>query len=212
MMFINKLIVRFIFVLLLIFVSSRLSAQSVSSSGLPHFFPEGVKKNAPNAAAEQWEEWARYANATVNSLASRQGRPFLIGESLSVEKNYYGQKVKIVFDQHVKDGNRIRYTSFGGQYYITEKQFQDLVDFTDKQIKEAIEVDYAFWGEIERDAVAIAFKSDSRFKTEQEFRAYLNKNDPLNPSITFRELRHIPPVVERKDFVPFRELHIGLSP
>src|SRR3989344_7283643 len=108
-----KRVTGLIFMFLLLISVSGTYAQEA----LPHFFPEGVKKNAPNAAAEQWEEWARYANATVNSLASRQGRPFLIGESLSVEKNYYGQKVKIVFDQHVKDGNRIRYTSFGGQYY-----------------------------------------------------------------------------------------------
>lgn len=200
---------------------------SVSSSyaqeALPHFFPEGVRKNAPKAAAEQWEEWARYANATVNDLASQQGRYFIIGKSRFVERTYFGQKVKIVFDQHVceninsltnsgtcKDGERTRYTSFGGQYFITEKKFQETVDFTDIAVKEAVEINYSFWGQLERDAVAIASKADG--KTEDEFRKYLDRKDPLNPNMTFRDLRHIPPVVERKDFVPFRELHIGVAP
>lgn len=200
-----------------------LTSSAYAQEVLPHFFPDGVKKNAPKAAAEQWEEWARYSNATVNNLASEQSRYFLIGKSRFVEKTYFGQKVRVVFDQHVcetidsltdngtcKDGDRTRYTSFGGQYFITEKQFQELVDFTDKAIKGAVEIDYAFWGQLERDAVAIAAKADG--KTEDEFRKYLERKDPLNPSMTFRDLRHIPPILEHKDFIPFRELHIGLTP
>ncbi|OHA26680.1 MAG: hypothetical protein A3D52_01640 [Candidatus Taylorbacteria bacterium RIFCSPHIGHO2_02_FULL_44_36] len=196
---------------------------SYAQEALPHFFPEGVRKSSPKAAAEQWEEWARHANATVNNLASEQGRSFLIGKSRFVERTYFGQKVRIVFDQHVceninsltnsgtcKNGERTRYTSFGGQYFITEKQFQELVEFTDGAIKGAVEVDYAFWSNLERDAVAVASKADG--KTEKEFREYLGRKDPLNSSMTFRDLRHIPPVVERKDFVPFRELHIGVAP
>ena len=196
---------------------------SYAQEALPHFFPEGVRKSSPKAAAEQWEEWARHANATVNNLASEQGRSFLIGKSRFVERTYFGQKVRVVFDQHVceninsltnsgtcKNGERTRYTSFGGQYFITEKQFQELVEFTDGAIKGAVEVDYAFWSNLERDAVAVASKADG--KTEKEFREYLGRKDPLNSSMTFRDLRHIPPVVERKDFVPFRELHIGVAP
>src|SRR3989344_1124687 len=203
-----KRVTGLIFMFLLLISVSGTYAQEA----LPHFFPEGVRKNAPNAAAEQWEEWARYANATINNLANEQGRSFLIGESRFVEKTYFGQKVKVVFDQHIKDGDRTRYTSFGGQYYITEKQFQELVSFTDKAITDAVEIDYSFWSSLEKDAVSIAFKADGRFKTEQEFREYLDRKDHLNPSMTFRELRHIPPVIERKDFVPFRELHVGLTP
>ena len=214
-----KLVTRLILMFSLFVFASNAYAQEA----LPHFFPEGVRKNAPKAAAEQWEEWARYANATVNNLASEQGRPFLIGKSRFVERTYFGQKVRIVFDQHVcetidsltdngtcKDGDRTRYTSFGGQYFITEKQFQEMVEFTEGAIKGAVDVDYAFWNNLERDAVAIASKADG--KTEKEFREYLDRKDPLNPSMTFRDLRHIPPVVERKASVPFRELHIGVAP
>lgn len=208
---------------ILMFLLFVVASNAYAQEALPHFFPEGVKKSSPKAAAEQWEEWARYANATVNNLASEQGRSFLIGKSRFVERTYFGQKVKIVFDQHVcenidsltnsgtcKNGERTRYTSFGGQYFITENQFQELVEFTDRAIKGAIEIDYAFWSNLERDAIAIASKADG--KTKKEFREYLGRKDPLNPSMTFRDLRHIPPVVERKDFVPFKELHIGVAP
>lgn len=211
----TRLILSF---LLFIFASSAYAQEA-----LPHFFPEGVRKNSSKSAAEQWEEWARYANATVNNLASEQGRYFIIGKSRFVEKTYFGQKVKIVFDQHVcedigsltdsgacKSGERTRYTSFGGQYFVTEKQFQELVEFTDRAVKNAIELDQAFWSQLEQEAVTIAAKADG--KTEKEFREYLKRKDPLNPSMTFRDLRHIPPIVERKDFVPFRELHIGVTP
>ena len=215
----HKKITGLISVFLFFAFVSNVQAQEA----LPHFFPEGVKKSSPKAAAEQWEEWARYANATVNNLASEQSRYFIIGKSRFVDKTYFGQKVRIVFDQHVcetidsltergtcKSGDRTRYTSFGGQYFITEKQFQELVDFTDGKIKEAVEANYAFWGNLEQEAVTIAAKADG--KTEKEFREYLEQKDSLNPSMTFRELRHIPPVVQKKDFVPFRELHIGLTP
>lgn len=209
--------------LISVFLFFIFASGAQAQEALPHFFPEGARKNSPKAAAEQWEEWARYANATVNNLASEQSRYFLIGKSRFVERTYFGQKVKIVFDQHVcetidsltKDGNckpgdRTRYTSFGGQYFITDKQFQELVEFIDRAIKNAVELDYAFWGNLEREAVTVAAKADGR--TEKEFREYLGRKDPLNPGMTFRDLRHIPPVVERQDFIPFRELHIGLTP
>lgn len=209
--------------LFLFCVALLLFATGASAQSLPHFFPDGVRKNSPKAAAEQWEEWARYANATVNNLGSEQSRNFIIGKSRFVERTYFGQKVKIVFDQHVcetlnslndngscKSGDRTRYTSFGGQYFITEKQFQELVEFTDQAVKNAVELDYAFWSQLEKDAVNIAAKADGM--SEKDFREYLGRKDPLNPAMTFRDLRHIPPVVERKHFVPFRELHIGLTP
>ena len=213
--------------LILTFLWFGFASSAYAQEALPHFFPEGVRKNAPKAAAEQWEEWARYANATVNNLASEQSRSFLIGKSRFVEKTYFGQKVRVVFDQHVcetidsltdkgtcKDGDRTRYTSFGGQYFITEQRFQELVDFTDRVVKEAIELDFVPWSGVIPKAISIAYKSDNsgKFKSEQEFKDYLDRKDPLNPSMTFRELRHIPPTVERKDFIPFRELHIGLAP
>ena len=205
-MLINKLAVRLLLSFILIPISfSYVSAQSA----LPHFFPEGVVK--ATTPAKQWQEWARYANATQSQLANANARPFVGGSDVvTVTRNYFGQDVKIVFDQHVRVGDKIRYSSFDGQYFITKQQFDALLSLVDKNIKEAVEIDFTFWNNREAEAVEISAKAAG--KSVDEFRSGLDKEDPLNPGITFRNMRHIPTKLERRDFVPFRELHIGLTP
>src|SRR3989344_2691721 len=204
---------KFSVLFLVIFVLARnsLNAQQPAAASQPvcHFFPEGVIR--ATTPAQQWQEWARYTNATQNALANPNAKEFVSGsDEVMVEKEYFGQKVKIIFDQHIRSGDQIRYTSFNGQYFITKAQFDTCVNKIDGNIREAIEMDYLAWGELEPKAITIAAKSAG--KNESDFRKELDKEDPLSPGITFRELRHIPPKLEKKDFVPFRELHSGLSP
>ena len=207
-MTLNKRFLTSVFGFFILIGASRASAQAVCQP-YPHFFPEGVINTT--SPAKQWQEWARYSNATQTKLSSPDARPFINGsDSVAVERNYFGQNIKIIYDNHVKVGDRIRYTSYDGQYFITDQQFKDLDNCVDAMIKKAVEDDFVFWNNRETEAVEIAAKSVG--KSVADFRRDLDKEDPLNPGITFREMRHIPPKLERKDFVPFRELHIGLTP
>ncbi|MBI2068519.1 MAG: hypothetical protein HYT67_00195 [Candidatus Yanofskybacteria bacterium] len=196
--------------------SSDLYAQTQE---LPHFFPEGV--TSTNVPVKQWQEWRRYYNATRHALADHEAiwPGFIHGKDVIVlDRSYFGQKVKLVFDNYICEGKitskscdgKIRYQSFDGQYYITERQFQVVAAKVDEFVPKAVKFNFGFWGKVESVAVAAAAKSEG--KTEDEFRKVLDKNDPVNPGITFREQRHIPERLEEKDFIPYREIHFGLTP
>lgn len=194
----------------LCFILARGSNALAQQQPLPHFFPKGVVET--KNPSQQWQEWLRYYNAARQKLADPHGNwpGFVIGNSIVIEKTYYGRKTRLIFDNYVHEGNKIRYTFFGEQDYITEDQFQVVMNMFDRFIKEAVEKDYGFWGDLEAGAVAEAVKVSGQ--TEAEFRSSLDKKDPVNPDITFREMRHIPVKIEKSDFVPFREVHLGLTP
>jgi len=216
-MLIKKSTVRLIFVFMFVFVS-KVYPQSV----LPHFFPEGVAQ--PSTPARQWQEWARYYNAARNALVGDQDVVWYPGfvqgsDTIILEKTYLGQRTKVVFDNYICEGKvtrtgcdgKIRYQSFDGQHYITEAQFRVVEKmFDDFAVRAVNDINYPFWGDLEKAAVAAAAKAEN--VTEEEFRKHLDKEDPHNPGITFRELRHIPEKIEKKDFIPYREIHLGLTP
>lgn len=197
-----------LFVFCLIF--ARGPSAFAQQQQLPHFFPKGVVETSDPAT--QWQEWLRYYNAAAQKLAYGFGNwpGFVIGNSIVIEKTYFGQKTKLVFDNYIREGNKIRYTFFGEQDYISEEQFNFVVDMLDRSIRTAVESNYSFWGDLEKGAIAEAVKASGQ--TEVEFRASLDKKDPINLDITFREMRHIPVKIEKGDFVPFREIHLGLTP
>jgi len=192
----------------------------VQQQQLPHFFPEGV--NQPTVPARQWQEWVRYYNSVRQALADAHGfwPGFIQGsDTIILEKDYFGQKTKVVFDNYICEGKvtrngcdgKIRYQSFGGQTYVTREQFKVVEDMMDDFARRAVnDVDYPFWGDLEQAAIRGAAKAEG--KTEDEFRKSLDRDDPYNPGITFRDLRHIPAKIEKKDFIPYQEIHFGLTP
>ena len=148
--------------------SSNLYAQAQE---LPHFFPEGVIST--NVPVKQWQEWRRYYNATRHALADHEAfwPGFIHGKDVIVlERNYFGQKTKLVFDNYICEGKvtakscdgKIRYQSFDGQYYITERQFQVVVAKVDEFVPKAVKFDFGFWGKVESAAVAAAAKSEGK--------------------------------------------------
>lgn len=187
---------------------------------LPHFFPEGVRRT--NVPAKQWQEWLIYYNAARHALADHEASwpGFVLGkDTIVLERTYFNQNVKLIFDNYVCEGKlsrqscdgKIRYHSFDGQYYVTERQFQVVVSMVDDYAIRAVEeVNYPFWNDVE--SLAVASAAQVAGVSEADFRKSLDREDPLNPGITFRELRHIPLKPEKKDFIPFREIHIGLTP
>lgn len=215
-MLIKKSFVGLIFTFMFVFVSF----DSYAQSALPHFFPEGVKQ--ASTPARQWQEWVRYYNATRHALAASHADwpGFIQGsDTIVLQKEYFSKKTKVVFDNYICEGKvnqnvcegKIRYQSFDGQMYITQAQFQVVERMLDDFVVRAVEnVDYPFWGDLESLAVSSVAKVEG--KSEDEFRKYLDREDPNNPGITFRELRHIPAKLEKKDFIPYREIHFGLTP
>ena len=215
MIFYNKYLV-----LLSILIFITFSTNNNAQSALPHFFPEGV--NQPASPARQWQEWLRYYNAARHALADHEASwpGFIQGsDTIVLEKEYFGQKTKVIFDNYICEGRvnrngcdgKIRYQSFDGQMYVTREQFQVVVSMVDDFAVRAVEnIDYPFWGDLEKWAVSAAAKAEG--ETEDDFRKYLDREDSLNPGITFRELRHIPEKIEKKDFIPYREIHFGLTP
>lgn len=206
--------------LISVFVFFVFVSAAQAQEALPHFFPEGVKST--NIPAKQWQEWLRYYNAVKQALADPHGfwPGFVQGsDTIVLEKEYFGQKTKVVFDNYICEGKlnrngcdgKIRYQSFEGQTYVTQEQFRVVEKkFDDFAVRAVKDVDFPFWKGLFGAAIADAAKAEG--KTVDEFLKHLDREDPYNPGIAFRELRHIFNELEEKDFVPYREIHFGLTP
>ena len=188
---------------------SEIAIAQVNPCSKVHFFPEGVIQ--AKTPTQQWQEWLNTLEATESQMSNTNTwGSLVINNSITKDKVYFGQKVKVIFDGHMRVGDKIRYTSFNTQKYITEQEMRDLEACIDQQVNEAVEKNYDFWKVVEPQAIKIA--ADIEKVSESDFRASLDKEDPFNPGIKFRDLRQIVLPIEKKDFIPSRELHIGVAP
>jgi hypothetical protein len=108
----------------------------------------------------------------------------------------------------VRIGNKIRYTNFCEQGFITERQLKVLVDFLVWQTQTAIEDKYEYYKDVRE--IAIPIRAKQLKMEEKEFRVMLKSPLADDGRVTFAELNFIPSAYEKSDFVP-KELRLCMT-
>jgi len=182
------------------------SSSFASDDKLPHYFPDGIENIT--VPALQWEAYARYFNATANLQPGRGAAPATDVRSIKLTRKIAGKKVKIVFGPWKRtDDNQIVFYYFGGQKYVSEVEFEFVVQDFVKQSERAVDKLYNYYKGLKKDVVKIL--ADQEKKSEEEMDLWLDQPVPESPSITFRELLQLPRKLKKSDFVPYNEIHFG---
>ncbi len=195
-----------------IMLSSSLSfAQNVQApkKDLPFYFPEGIKKTID--PVKQWREYLLYLNATKPCLMGDNNAPFVLtSDNIVVKRKMFGAEATVEFDNFFREGDKVLWSSFCKQQYISVAQFNVLVDYVFEQYQRAVEMDFAYWGNFRNNA--ITRKASNLGIDEAKLRSLLAKSVPGFNNVTYRELHRLPPEVEKKNFLAYRILHFGFTP
>lgn len=192
--------------LLLMVVSFPIGA----AAQVPHYFPAGMEQL--NEPADQWEAYLRAMNA-LDICRGTNGAQFIprdFSRSITVEKEYWGKKTTFIFDPYIRVGDKIVFYDFCGATEVTEEQFAVSRDDFIAEFERAWEVGYDYYRELE--VLAVRARAQAVGKSEEEFRANLDDELPDAPGVTYRERQLLPNPVQRSDFVPGKEIHMGYNP
>ncbi|MDO8495455.1 MAG: hypothetical protein Q7S32_02955 [bacterium] len=184
---------------------------TAKSQTLPHYFPPGVIQ--ANKPSQQWAEYFRYLAAMQKAYETNSDdhARLIPVNAIKVNGVIDGQKIVLVLDHYVRlpDG-RIRFTNFLGQEIITPAELQVVVDWTMRSLRESVDANFAFYGDLRKWAIEGLVESGIGL-TAAELDKVLNKPAPENPRFTLSELYWLPKQMEKKDFIP-REVHLGYGP
>lgn len=181
-----------------------------NSTNLPHFFPPGVISTLDPAT--QWEAYLRYLMATDHCHGVLGDKTkFIVGSNAIRQKvKIAGKETALILDPYVRnpDGT-IVFTSYCGQEKVTEAQLKTVIDYLTKETTRAVELNWSFYSDIERETVKE--RAAKLGIPENEFRTRLDKPSSRYKDIMVRDEHFLPPAFEEIDFVP-RELHLGYFP
>ena len=185
-----------------------------AATRLPHYFPEGME--SANTISGQMELYLRYLNATNCFSTDGKAVSRMFNNSIRIEREVFGEKVIFIFDPWKRTGKgEIVFSDFCGQKVISQEEFDLVADDFIKQFVRAVEeINYPYYKDLEKLAVAESFKQKGKGLNEEEFRKLLDRPIPEDPEgkISFREINRIPPEITKASFVKHvkaREIHFG---